>query len=1768
MKHAFLRVFAGAILLSLLFVAAQPINAFADEGTPPPPTEEPAPMEEAAPVEEVAPIEEIAPIEGEAPIAAEPVATEVVASEPVMEPVVTEEVATESMVGPAVIEEVATAPELAPADDLAATLADLPEGTELVVLDEQGETLPLASEDAADVIASGDPRWCPVSVTPGGVGCSTPFSSFQDLIDWLIGNPKSVAGVIWIEKTYDSSINDNGVPYFDLNGDDFGTTANYALTLKGGWNGGAVITITPYDYSEFYVPLNIYNWHNDITLSDILISSTDGTGLSIDTSGKITLTRVDSSDNDGDGASLDNFGYGVSKDVVVTDSTFSGNGAVYGGNGLSIYSDGNITLTNVIADSNHVSWNYDEYCDAWDEFDNCITWVPYYYADYGQGAHLDNGWNFQGKNVVVTNSSFEFNEGNGLDVFSYGNITLTNVTASKGISAEYYDIGLDEYFYSYPDGANLNNEWADTPKTVIINNSTFEYNADDGLDVYSLGSITVKDITAIGNGYNGAYLYNRHWDDDLGAYLGIGTVTLTGTNVFGQNGNTGLYVYSNGAILANNIIANANDWRGAYFSNCNWDFDLETGCLSSAPVTLTGTNEFKFNARGLYVYSGGVITLNNINASNNNDGAGASLDNVDSKLLTKPGITINGTNIFNENGGNGLEAFSKGAIKINNLTANNNYMKEYCYWDEELEEDVCYWDDGSGAYLINHYSDNPPQPVTITVSGGNPDTEFKWNENYGIYIESKGAISLTGVVAEGNGYGGYLDNWWTGAVGGITVSGWGAGFSDNTNYGLEAYSKGAISFTHLYAWNNGWYGAHIDNTGGTGTVTITGESSFGNNGGTGLEIESKGTITAANLYAENNNGSGVILDNTNSMTGLANITLTGVNTFNNNYDGNGLEVNSYGTISVANINAFNNQGTSGGFGAYFDNYQSGLGLVKPITLSGNNTFESNGWTGLDIASKGAITINNVITHDNGGYGALLNNQLLGAVGAINVNNTSTYWPEFARNGLNGLLILSNGAVTVKDLDAYENGWLENSRWDDFGQTGYGVYIDNTGGTGNVMLGTARLKWCNGLSDNFLSGLEVYSNGTVTLSNLCNSGNGKDLQEDPLDEYESYGYGAYVFNLDGGPLKNVTLNGNNSFNDNASGGLYVYSAGIVTLNNLEASENGWRSSDGDGVYIDNCDFYDDSCHLSTPKAVSVLGNNDFGHNFDGGLEIHSLGAITLGNFEAYENRFGVLLDNNEAGAVGGVSITGTGGHGTYENSWNGLFATTLGTISVNVGDMWAGDNGYSGWYLDNHQSTALTPPGVTLSTTNPDWAYDFVRNGFDGLLIESRGNISVAGLDAYDNGGSGAFLNNYYGTGTVTIFAPVSGENTFSGNWGNGLTVLSNRAITIGKINAHDNGLGCFWDPCAYNDTDGFGVWLDNRSGGETLAPSITINNFGDFSNNSQDGLRVLSFGIITLNNITANDNGQYNYWVEREYPPEAWEFTLNSYGLGANVDNCGYAEVDTDVFDCTSISVAAKGITLNGSNTFNGNFLDGLWVTSYGAIKANNLTANWNGVAGAYLDNAWGPVLAGVGVTLTGANHFEGNLDDGLQVYSHGSITLSNITSQWNWSDGAELSNYAATGPVVNVTLTGKNIFNGNGDAEGTGLYVSTEGNITLYNVTANGNMSYGAYLYSDSSNVILYRTLTGANTFNDNHEDGLYIEAFGNLTLNKVTADNNWSTGVYVDAGGNILWSCGSLTNNDVGWSLGAGGTITLKSVWALGNWTQNTDHWGGTLLPIVRSC
>jgi hypothetical protein len=398
-------------------------------------------------------------------------------------------------------------------------LEQAPPDTQVVVVNEAGEVEPLATVEAAGILVTADPMWCPAGTTPGDAGCTGSYGDLASLIAALAADAAlptplygGQAGVIWVEDSY--SGNDNAE--INLNGTVLSTLSSHNLTIQGGWSGGNDTNIT--GASLFDVALNIYNWVGNIALYDLDFAAANDTyaSLAVDTTGNITVDDVTVTGNTtGTGASLDSCQYNGTTglcagtgNVTVTDSAFSGNNFI----GLTVDSGGSTALTNVTANSNLGP-----------------DGVFIIGEDDSAATH----------DVTVSNSTFSGNvNGIGLEVLADGNVTLNNVTAGA-VTAPVPLPGNNT-------GASVDTTFG--AGNVTVNGGQYNDNDWDGLDVWSGGNITVAGAVISDNSSPGLDTYGAYLD----ATAGAGEISVSNSTLDNNDG-YGLFGIANGNVTLTNV---------------------------------------------------------------------------------------------------------------------------------------------------------------------------------------------------------------------------------------------------------------------------------------------------------------------------------------------------------------------------------------------------------------------------------------------------------------------------------------------------------------------------------------------------------------------------------------------------------------------------------------------------------------------------------------------------------------------------------------------------------------------------------------------------------------------------------------------------------------------------------------------------------------------------------------------------------------------------------------------------------------------------------------------------------------------------------------------------------------------------------------------------------------------------------------------------------------------------------------------------------------
>jgi parallel beta helix pectate lyase-like protein len=929
-------MFAVTVLLVFTLCAMQVMPVRADDGTPPP-TETPT-------------------ASGDPPVAAsDSTSTTLEASTPTPDASVTAadsaaSTPTEDVSG------TLTEPALPGPDStqssaegtIAVDLSQIPDGTGVVVLDETGATVPLATQEAADIASTGDPMWCPSGVTPGAATCSGSYSSLSDLVAGFVptGN-----GTIWIQAGPDpgseATIDGSG---------SWSAARNFSLTLLGGWAGcSPTCTSSITGVSTFDTAINIVDWTGSVTVKNIAFEGVPANSAYSTTAalnvanakGSIALDNVSAhaSASNLRGAWLDNLSSSAGAPVTVTNSIFTANTA----DGLTIQSAGAVTLKNVTSDSN--------------------TLGVYIHNDYASGA----------KPVTITNGVFTGNNSDGLSIYSNGAVTLNNISADFNLSGNGATItnnvlgtvnspvtlkGFNDFSSNGGTGLlvtsdgliSLSNVTAngngigvsldntDPPGTSMPGVTILGYfgassnTAGNGLKIKSKGPISAANLTLLYNAANGVYA-----DNSLGS--ASQPVTISGVNTFGLNSGVGLWIVSHGAVTLSNVTAD-NDVTGAQI--------LNTGGTLAKPVTMTGVNTFNGSFMdGLSISSAGAVTLSNVTASENQGGFGISIHNTAAISLLGH-VTVSGNKY-------GLIANSTGAVTVNNLTALGN--------------------DQDGA-VIHNFSANPALQPNVSLVGPVLVSENGDYSGGGLTIVSYGAVTMSNVTADGNAsYGVWITNYGGAASRPVTITGTNS-FNGQGSFGLKIESSGAITLSNVTADRNMGYGALLWTRGVSApqSVTLTGTNTFNSNGDSaadesGLIVNADGNIIVSNLTASYNYASGAILDNyTNWAAGppfptWGSVTVNGFGNFVSNTHGDGLYVNTHGSVTLNRVAAVYN-GASGGDNGIEVHADHNITLVCSSAW-GNWSY------GLQAGTPGMLTIKGFISYADGwgpeslSYGTLL-----------------------------------------------------------------------------------------------------------------------------------------------------------------------------------------------------------------------------------------------------------------------------------------------------------------------------------------------------------------------------------------------------------------------------------------------------------------------------------------------------------------------------------------------------------------------------------------------------------------------------------------------------------------------------------------------------------------------------------------------------------------------------------------------------------------------------
>ena len=1534
---------------------------------------------------------------------------------------------------------------------------------EIVIINDEGETLDMASQEGLEVISSADPWWMVGTqkfavVKTGGMCPDDSLCMFDDdpityalnYIDTTGLLPSD--GILHVEAdTYNedviidgSSGNGNLAKLKGLVSD--GTSSNTVI------NGNISIsnTVLGFTLSGFridgYVSLRFNT--GTLNLSDLDVSSSTSSGIYIDNqNGAVNVDSVKSDNNAENGLYLDN--RNGSGGVTVTNSEFSHNDSGTPGSywaGVDIRSYGLVTFNGVSASDNYGT-------GATISAAKGITIKNSIFSDNVGVSSQGNGLYFNettlNNHILLENVRADNNDVYGIYLINAGKVTLKNVAAdANGL--------IDDY-----NGVYINNN-AGTG-TVTIFNSTSSNNGGSGFEVESHRNIIINGITALDNDLFGVYLDNCDYVSATGGCLGNGSVTISGKlpNISNDNGSgvngSGFTILSSGNIILSNFQADGNI-DGVYIGNA---YTGRSGTVTLNVTYVPPAGEWVNSASGnghygIYIHSYGNITVDKCVAEQNGY-AGANINNDTGPAIKT--ITIKNSS-FSMNANFGLIVSSKGNITLQDVDAHDNGIRG-------ISTNVS---TGTGSYRIFGTKG------TICDFSGNGET--------GIYINWSGTMTLNNIDATGNRLGASINNAY-GEGRFVTITN--ADFSNSTNgTGLYITSKGAVTLTNVTSnENTNGAGAEINNSSASKaqTVKITNGVFNSNTAYYGLTLYSLGTVTLNSVHANFNGSDGAYIDvcmydgSIPGCKGSGNISVIGSdNQFNNN-DNHGLNIILRGSVNLLNIVADNN----GLNGLTVDNdYQNSIGNVSLNASAGKtNSFSGNNSEGIYIQTFGNITLQHFVANNNNSestsYGVWLDN----SNGPANKKVILAY-AEINDNQSDGLYITCTGPVTLTSVQVLRSSKHFWEIRDDSGdqitdrlpfEAAYDEvwYFDGSIGQSVELLLS---------SDTFDPYLELFDENWVLLIADDNGGTGTEAQITyslPTDgtyyvrvrSVLAEEYGKYVLSMAGtSPATGnyssyMGVNINNTYNngsgnvtitapkggygldvrDNNYLGVYINTNGNIAMAGSNVNYNGYRGANLQNSNVDG-------------KSVT-LKDTSFDFNDNDGVSIQTKGVVSWTNGGASHNRSsnGAIVSNYNAGSYRSISLSNLAfdGNATY-----GFNVQSIGAITLkNVG---ASNNlNGNGATLDNciYSSGCTGVGNVTISGTLG--LSDFSGNKNGGLTVNSAGNISITNVNASDNElNSGLALYNNYLNGYGNILVKNSAKNTyndFSGNGDYGMEVISLGTITLSNIQVKENG-----------ET---GLYVYNA--GSASAKNITLSRIISGDNEGNAGIDVYSKGVITLSYMEDRGNDSHGIRLSNlnADTPQAVIVTRtsidgNAGGYGLYIRSFGDVTLNNvsvlnnmngaDINNSSSPSAKVTVLGSLGQNTFSGNDVDGLTIVSNGNVSLTSIVADDNGRKGIFADaggtltaaNLWTSkngyqgldLLAGLGATISNAQCFSNGVtanEDGMLVRLGTGATLKILNSAFVGNYGSGIAVSGTLNPILVNTLYFGNDADGSGDAN---LYI------------------------------------------------------------------------------------------------------------------------------------
>lgn len=968
-------------------------------------------------------------------------------------------------------------------------------------------------------------------------------------------------------------------------------------------------------------------------------------------------------------------------------------------------------------------------------------------------------------------------------------------------------------------------------------------------------------------------------------------------------------------------------------------------------------------------------------------------------------------------------------------------------------------------------------------------------------------------------------------------------------------------------------GGNLSLTGNVASLTVTGNVVAGNVFSNG-SLSATGTANVGNLVTQGNitgnniNTSNVLITST-TVSAEGNIAAGNINTAGavsatGNVSGNNIFatgfISAVGNIT-ANVGSFfignGSQLTGLPAGSFIANGTSNINIATAnsditMAVSGQGSVVVVNPTGLgaiNLSTIGNVSVQgNVIANNISIPNVLISDSSISALGNITTANFFIGDGSQLTNVVANVSTVANGTSNVSIATANGNITMAVSGTADVvvvGPTGLsviGVVNANSNITGGNLL-TAGFVSADGnvTGGNILTANIVSAGGNVTGGNIFSSGTGNIVGTITGGNVETAG--------------NITATGNISTANSVLVGNVVSSTGNI-ISNANVNGNNINSTHlitGANVSITGNVIVDTNVNagivittnIATPagNALTIFGNT--------GITFSSAGNINAGNL--YINTLRDPVQDQDAATKIYVDNKVSTGISYHE----AVFAATTTTLAATTG----------GTIAYNQPNGAGNGIGATLSTSTTFTTIDTANINSVGtrILVKNEANAAHNGIYVYANStsivrsndtdtyGAGNVdalgLNDYFfvqsgnvniaaayvvdaPTGTITFgtsnitFAQFSQSKSYSANTSAGLTLIGE------TFNAKVDGV-----TTAFDGTGNIVV----KSSANLTTPNIGNATFQSLS-------AVGGTGNIIANNISS-----------------VGSITGVDFVASGNVSATGYV-LGSNVF-VTSLG----NTTIPYANSTGGLLSDANFNYTANVLRVGNVSTTGTVVANGNITAA-NFTTTGSSGNITGANFITANTFSASGSISGNAVSVNgNVTANYYFGDGSQLSNLSAGSQIVNGTSNVAVIANANVTIGIAGtsniVVVSNIGLATSGNLSATGNVYAPAIVNNGTYNTqVALGASTGIVEINSNG-NGTQFGPGGVITLagasqiqggtfggSGFTAGTS-QTDLFQNRGGNVTVQVGTGGTTTSTWTFANSGNLLAPgNISAVGNITSNS--------------